>query len=361
MNLWQAGFDATWEVDVFGGTRRKVEAADAQIEATIEGRRDVLVSLVGEVGRNYVEYRGYQRQLRLSRDQVQSQEKTRDLVKARVDTGLASELDLAQVNSELELTRAKIPTFDILAKASIHRLAVLLGSDPAALDAELAAESKVPKASSSIALGVPADLLRRRPDVRRAERLLASANALVGAAIAEKYPKFAITGSTGLRSTELSSLLESGSFFFGLTPSVSIPLFQGGRLDANIEIERARTEQALLAMKQTYLLALEDVENSIARFTREQSRRDSLLASVRAAERALELARALYDQGITDFLNVLVTERALIQRQTDLAQSDAQVSVEAVALYKSLGGGWESAEPPRARGPRTTRSEGTGG
>jgi NodT family efflux transporter outer membrane factor (OMF) lipoprotein len=348
-NLWQVGFDAAWEIDVFGGVRRLVEAAVAEEAATIEDRRAVLVTLLGEVGRNYVEYREFRRQVVLSNDQLRSQQRTVDLTRARVETGLGSELELAQALSEFESTRAQIPFFEAQAKESIHRLGVLLGEGPASLDSELAADTAIPLPPSSMGLGVPADLLRRRADIRRAERLVAAANARIGAAIAERYPKFTLTGSYGFRSLELNDLLENPSNFFSIIPGFSIPLFTGGRIDANIEIARAREEQALLSFKGQYLVALEEVENALSRYTREQARRDALAASVAAADRALQLARALFEQGLTDFLNVLITERALLNRQNALVQSEAQVTLASVALFKALGGGWETAEPIASR------------
>jgi outer membrane protein TolC len=176
-----------------------------------------------------------------------------------------------------------------------------------------------------------------------------AANARIGAAIAEKYPRFSLSGNFGYRSTESHNLFDNPSNFFSIFPAVSLPLFQGGRLDANVEAARAREEQSLLAFQQTFLLAMEEVESTIARYTREQTRRDSLKASVDSAAKALRLSQSLYEQGLTDFLNVLVSERVLLQRQIELVASEAQVSLESVALYKSLGGGWEYAEanPPK--------------
>jgi NodT family efflux transporter outer membrane factor (OMF) lipoprotein len=348
-NLYDVGFDATWEIDVFGAIRRGVEAAEAIAEATVEDRRVVLVSLLGEVARVYVECRGFQAQLDISQSQLRTQVRSVELTQARVNAGLSSELELAQGQSEVDATKARIPAFEAGERQAIYRIGVLLGDAPGAVAKQLESHKPIPLPPVSIAVGLPADLLRRRADVRQAERQVCAANARIGAAIAEKYPRFSLSGNFGYRSTESHNLFDNPSNFFSIFPAVSLPLFQGGRLDANVEAARAREEQSLLAFQQTFLLAMEEVESTIARYTREQTRRDSLKASVDSAAKALRLSQSLYEQGLTDFLNVLVSERVLLQRQIELVASEAQVSLESVALYKSLGGGWEYAEanPPK--------------
>lgn len=343
-DLYDVGFDATWEIDIFGRIRRGLEAAEATAEASVEARRAVLVSLIGEVARSYVECRGSQAQLAIGRIQLESQQKTVNLTKARVDAGLSSELDLAQAVAEVEATKSRLPVFEAAERQSIYRLGVLLGEVPGSIAKELEPAKPIPVPPPSIAVGLPSDLLRNRADIRQAERQVCAANARIGAAIAEKFPRFSLSGNFGYRSVESNDLISNPSNFFSIFPAVSVPLFQGGRLDANVELARAREEQVNLEFQQTYLLALEEVENSIARYTREQDRRDALRSSVSSSERAYQLSLSLYDQGLTDFLNVLVNQRILLQRQIELVASESLVSLESVSLYKALGGGWEYAE-----------------
>lgn len=343
-NLYEVGFDASWEIDVFGGTRRSVEAASEDLAASVEDRNGVLLTLLGEVARNYVELRGFQRQLAVTRDNVASQEDTLDLTRARYQGGLANDLDVARAEAQVRTTAADIPSFETSTQASIHRLGVLLGQHPGALQAELAPPMPIPQAPPGLPPGLPSDLARRRPDIRRAERQLAAATARIGVATADLFPRFFLTGAAGLQSLEGSDLFQGASKFWSIGPTIQWPIFQGGRIVGNIEIREAQEQQALISYRQTILDALEEVENAIVAYTRERVRRETLAAAVDANQRAVDLANSRYVRGLTDFLDVLSAQGNLFRTQTDLARSDTTVSSSLVALNKALGGGWEAIE-----------------
>jgi outer membrane protein, multidrug efflux system len=341
-DLFQAGFDASWEVDLFGGVRRSIEAADADLAASQEALRDTLVSLLAEVARNYMEVRGFQRRLAIAQENVQAQQDTLELTRARFNAGLTSELDVTQAASQLATTRSRIPALETSLKQGIHRLGVLLGQEPGALLTEMSTAAPIPTAPPEVPVGLPADLLRRRPDVRRAERQLAAATARVGVAAADLYPKLSLTGSLGLESLQLADLPKGASRFWSIGPMLSWPIFDAGRIRANIAVQDARTDQQLSTYEQTVLTALEEVENALVAYGREQVRRAQLVEAVEANRRAVALANDLYRNGLGTFLNVLDSEGALFASQSDLVQSEAGVSTDVVALYKALGGGWET-------------------
>jgi len=340
-NLYSAGFDARWELDVFGGKERAVEAADADVGASIEDRRAVLVSLLGEVARSYVELRGEQREAAVVRRNIAAAQSTLDLTRSRFQGGLATELDVARAEALLANTQAPLPRAEAAARVAIHRLGVLLGVQPGDLAKELEAEAPIPVPPHRILVGLPSELLDRRPDVRRAERELAAATARTGVAMAERYPKFSISGGFGLESANASDFADAASRAWSIGPSVRWPLFSGGRILADIEIQDARTEQALLAYRQSMLSALEDVENSIVDYLREWDHRRAREAAATAGRKSVELADDLYRKGLTDFLDVLDAERGLYDAELELARSEAAASLSVVSLYKALGGGWK--------------------
>lgn len=344
-DLFQAGFDASWELDVFGGVRRSVQAADADVGAAEESRRDVLVSLLAELARNYVETRAFQRRISLAEGSIALQQETLVLTLARFNAGLTSELDVAQARAQLETRRSQVPPLRVGLAQSVHRLSVLLAQEPGALLAELASIAPIPSAPPEVPVGVPSELLRRRPDVRRAERQMAAASARVGVATAELFPKFSLTGAFGLQSQQFGGLFDANSRFWSIGPSVRWPVFEGGRIRASIEATTAREEQAFLAYSRAVLASLEETENALTGYQQEQARRGFLVESVAASRRAYELADQLYKGGLKDFLNVLESQRQLYEAEDQLAQSDRGVTANLIALYKALGGGWESFEP----------------
>jgi outer membrane protein, multidrug efflux system len=341
-NLYRSGFDASWEIDVFGGVRRSVEAADATVEATVEDRRDVLVTLLGEVARNYIDLRGFQRRLAVARANLKTQQDTFELTQVRFQAGLASDLDVAQQEAQVNTTASQIPTLESSLKQAAYALDVLLGLQPSALWGELVKETAIPVLPPEVLVGLPSDLLRRRPDIRRAERQLAAATAQVGAATADLFPKFSLTGVAGLQSVSASDWYTRGSRFWSIGPTISWPVFDAGRIRANIEIRNAQQEQALTQYEKSVLSAFQDVETALVNYANEQVRYRSLTDAVAANRRAVTMANELYIRGLNDFLNVLDTQRSLYVTESELAQSQATMATNLVALYKALGGGWEA-------------------
>jgi outer membrane protein, multidrug efflux system len=341
-NLYRTGFDANWEIDVFGGVRRSVEAADATIDATVEDRRDVLVTLLGEVAKNYIDLRGFQRRLTVARANLKTQQDTLELTQVRFQAGLASDLDVAQQEAQVNTTAAQIPTLESSLKQAAYALDLLLGLQPGALWDELAKETEIPGLPPEVLVGLPSDLLRRRPDIRRAERQLAAATAQVGAATADLYPKFFLTGVLGLQSISASDWFTGGSRLWSIGPRISWPVFDAGKIRANIEIRNVQQEQALTQYEKSVLSAFQDVETALVNYANEQGRYRSLTDAVAANRRAVTMANELYIRGLNDFLNVLDTQRALYATEIELTQSQATMASNLVALYKALGGGWET-------------------
>src|SRR6266542_210521 len=340
-NLYDAAIDASWEIDVFGGVRRGVEAADATIEASLYSRRDVLVTLLGDIAKNYIDLRGFQRRLAVARANLKAQQDTLDLTRIRFQAGLTNDLDVAQAEAQVSTTAAQIPTLESSLKQAAYSLDLLLGLTPGALWNELAHETTIPSLPPEVLVGLPSDLLRRRPDIRFAERQLAAATAQIGAAMADLFPKFSLTGVAGLQSISASDWFTGRSRYWSIGPTISWPIFDTGRIRANIEIRNAQQEQALNQYEKTVLAALGDVEKSLVNYSREQARQRSLTDAVAANRRAVEMANELYVRGLNDFLNVLDTQRSLYAAENDLAQSEATMAANLVALYKALGGGWE--------------------
>ena len=342
-NLYNADFDAAWELDIFGGTRRAVEAANARIGAAEYGRRDALVSLLAEVARDYIAARAYQQRLGIARDNIKVEQDSLDLATNRYENGLGSDLDVQQSKALLDTTEAQVPFLQIGFDESVHSLAVLLGQPPGALMDEMSAKKRIPLTPPLVPVGLPSDLLQRRPDVQGAERQLAAATAEIGVAKADLFPKFSLTGLAGVQSVSAGNWFDYASRYWSAGPTMQWELFEAGRVRANIRVQNARQEQALDAYQQTVLVALEDVENALTAYAREQVRRESLSKSVQASRQAVELSRDRYRSGLVDFERVLDSERDLYSAQDVLVESDEAVSLNLVQLYKALGGGWEDA------------------
>lgn len=353
-NLYNAGFDAAWELDIFGGTRRAVEAANAGLGAAEFGQRAVLVSLLAEVARNYIETRGYQRRLAIARQNIQVETDILNLTRNRFQNGLSSDLDVQQATALLNNTTAQVPSLETGFQRSAHHLAVLLGRPPGALLDQMSAGKPIPAAPPVVPAGLPSDLLQRRPDVQRAERELAAATARIGAAKADLFPKFSLTGTVGLQSESTGNWFDYGSRYWSAGPTLQWDIFEAGRIRANVRVQTARQEQALDAYQQTVLTALEDAENALTAYAKEQVRRESLSRSEQANRQALELSNQLYKNGLADFLRVLDAERSLYAAQDALVQSDQMISLDLVQLYKALGGGWQEAGDPK-RSPGRNR------
>ena len=340
-DTYDAHFDATWELDVFGGKRRGVEALDATVAATEADRHDVLVSVLAEVARNYVELRGYQRRLAIARDNIAAQQAALELTRTRFKGGISSQLDVAQAAALLAGTQSQLPVLRAATQQTLHRLAVLIGQPPAALLVELATENAIPPVPPEVPVGLPSELLRRRPDLRRAERQLAATTARRGVETAELFPKFSLVGTAGLQSLSFSDWFTGGSRYWSAGPTVQWRLFEFGRIRSQIKAANAREEQALATYERAVLLALEDVENALVNYAQEQDRRRSLREQVAANRQSVELANQLYSKGSSNFLEVLDAKRSLYRAEDDLAQSDRAVSINLIMLYKALGGGWE--------------------
>jgi NodT family efflux transporter outer membrane factor (OMF) lipoprotein len=344
IDTFTGGFDASWEIDVFGGVRRSIEAASADEQASIENRRDTMISLLAEVARNYIQLRGIQRELVIAAENIRSQQDTVNLTRSRFQAGLATDLDVARAEAQVATTRAAVPQLRTALQQAVHRIAVLLGQQPTALEAELTRQAPIPIPPPAVPLGVPSELLRRRPDIRRAERQLAAANARIGAATADLFPRFSLTGSLGLASGQFKSLGRLDSVYYSVGPSVSWPIFDAGRIRANINVQNEREVQAAAEYEAAVLTSLEDVENALVAYSEETARWEELKKAVDANRRARQLAQQLYEKGLTDFLNVLDAERNLFASEDQLVQSERNVSSDVVALYKALGGGWETLE-----------------
>ena len=340
-DFFQAGFDANWEIDVFGGIRRSVEAAEATVEAAENDRNAVLVSLMAEVGLNYVTYRSLQQRTALANQNLAAQQGTLDLTRRLFDAGLAPELDVQRAAAQVSTTASTIPPLEQQAAQFMHALSVLLGEPPMALSDELAAVGPIPKPPPQVAVGLPSELLLRRPDVAESERQLAAQTAEIGVATADLFPRFFISGVADLQSLRSSDFFEWPSRLLSFGPSVSWPVFQGGRIRANIELQTAAQRELLAAYQAVVLQALQDVEDALVAFSHEQATRAQIEDAVRANQRAADLARQAYGQGLTDFLTVLVAEQNVFTSQDTLAQTERDVALQLVALYKAVGGGWQ--------------------
>lgn len=340
-NLYQAGFDSSWELDIFGGNRRAVESADAEIQVTEENRNAVLVALDGEVARNYVQLRGLQLQVDVTSKTIAAQGKTYDLTRMRFDAGIASQLDVERARAQLESTRSQAPVLETALHETIHRLSVLLGQEPGALTQELTPPAPIPVPPGVVTVGVPSELLRRRPDIRSAERELAAQTARIGVAVADLYPKFMLSGALGTQGLRADDLFDGAARFWSLGPSVRWPVLDFGRIRGNIKVQNSLLQQALIRYQQTILDALEECENAFVGYAEDQVRRQSLQEAVAANQKSVDLATMQYSAGVTDFLNVLDAQRTLYASQILLAQNESAVSADLVALYKALGGGWD--------------------
>jgi NodT family efflux transporter outer membrane factor (OMF) lipoprotein len=343
-DLYQVGFDASWELDIFGGRRREVQAASARAQSSIENYRDVMISVIAEIARNYVELRGAQRQLAIAEKNSDIQEKTLSLVKVRQDAKITSDLEVEQAKAQLERTRGSIPPLQASIRGSAYRLAVLTGQPPNALLDDLLATSPIPNPPDIVPVGLPSDLLLRRPDLRRAENDLRAATSDIGASTADLYPRFYLTGYAEPQTAKFVDLFRANSFAWSVGPAVSWPVFQGGRIRSNIAATEARRDEALARYRQAVLTAMQEVETSLVGYAEHQVERERLAMSVESQARAVELARERFERGIKDFMTVLDAERQLRDVENSLAMSETQVMVNLIGLYKALGGGWQQTD-----------------
>jgi len=344
-NLWQYGFDASWELDLWGRVRRSVEEADASVDASAEARRSAVLSVVAELARDYMQLRGIQAEIDITERNLRTAQETLDLTRSRYRGGVTTELDVANAATQVATTAAQLPQQRQREEETINALSFLLGEAPGALRAELETPQAVPPVPPRVPIGVPSELARRRPDIREAEAQLHAATADVGVAVADFYPQVSLTGSLGLQALHFQDLANWDARQYALGPSITLPIFQGGRLRATLELRKQQQQEAAITYQRTVLQAWHEVDNALTAYAEEQARRDQLAVAVSESQRALDLARVRYTQGVTDFLNVLDAERALLAAQLQLADSTTTVSNNLVQLYKALGGGWETAYP----------------
>ncbi len=339
-----ANVRGTWEIDVWGRITRSIESADAGLQASVEDYRDILVLLLADVGSTYVDVRALQARIASLESNVQTQRDTLELTRDRTESGLVPQLDVHQAELNLTNTESNLPSLRQALTRAIHRLGVLTGEHPTSLYDVLGENAPIPGVPDTLMVGIPAELLRQRPDIRRAERQLAARTADIGVATAALYPLFTLNGSIGLEA--YGNLLESGNRTWSFGPAFVWNLFDGGRVRNTIALRDAQADEALVVYEQTVLLALEDVENALVAYVEEQARRDLLQRSVTAAQQSVEQVQTLYRAGLTDFQNVLDTERSLFQQQDQLAESEGLVVRNLIQLYRALGGGWDPDPEP---------------
>ena len=344
-NLYSVGFDSGWEIDVFGGSRRAVESAQASVEASVEAYRDVLVSLEAEVALNYVEVRTLLKRIELAKENIERQRGSHKLTQDRFNAGLVPEIDVTQAETNLYNTEAIVPNLEIQLALAKNRLSSLLGGYPGSLNKELGGSAKIPVPPRSLSAGLPSNLLRSRPDVRQAERELAAQTARVGVATADLYPRFNLLGNLNLQSVDSGDLFNSGSRAFGIAPSVHWQIFSAGRIRNNIRIEKSRVRQAYEIYENSLLLAVEETENSLISINKERVRFGKLSQSVTSTEKTVKLVKDNYANGLVDFQNVLDAERTLVTVQDSAALSKGLVSGNYIRLFKALGGGTENVMP----------------
>lgn len=342
MTVHNLGLEAGWELDLFGRVGRSVEAAAADYQAGEEDRAHVMVSLYAEIARNYLTVRTLQARLSTTMGNIASQKQVLELTQVRFRYGLATDLDVAQAENVLATSESLVPSLRAMLIQTMNSIALLVGEPPGTLREELMEMKPIPMPQASLAVGIPADLLRRRPDIRSAERRLAAQTARIGVATADLYPTFSLLGSLGVESTDLGNLFGSGNHFFGVGPRVRWNVFDAGKIRSLIRAADALTEQALYQYEQTVLKALWEVDNAMSDYVEELNRLEALERSVAASKRSLDLAVQLYREGIRDFQSVLDAQRSLFDQENQLAQSRGNVAINLVQLYKALGGGWLS-------------------
>ena len=339
--LYDASFDATWELDLFGRVRRSVQAATADVGSVEATRQDVLVSVTAEIARNYFELRGQQNQLAVARKNADVQTETLKVTQARLEGGRGTDFDVSRSRALLNLTLSSIPPLEAGIQKTIHELAVLTGQQPTALTAELSAPAPLPAAMPALAVGNPESLLRRRPDICAAERSLAGATARIGVATADLFPRVTFIGSVGLQANTFAGLTKAGADPWSFGPQLTWAALDLGRVRARIKAADARAEASLASYELTVLTALEETEDALVDFGHEQTRQQFLEVSAQASQQAADLAHQRYEAGAADFLSVLDAERTLLEAQDRLAASQTRTVTALVAVYKALGGGWE--------------------
>ena len=342
IDLYQYGLDASWELDLFGRVRRSVESARASAQAQAEAATDSLVMLESDVAQSYFQLRGAQTLLATQGENVRTAQGLLDLTIQRQRQGLSTDLDVEQARTQLDTTQQQLPTYEKQIQQAMNRLSILVGQPPGAVDAMLAPFAPVPAIPAVVGVGVPSTLARRRPDIRQAEAQLHAATANVGVATANFYPDVSLTGSLGIRATDANYLTRWASHFYSVGPSISLPIFQGGSLTANLRLARAQDAEAAVSYRSTVLNALREVEDALVAYRTDRTARDKQVDVVKSAGTTLYLSQQRYTHGLSDFLTVLDAERTSINARQQLAQQEVTLATDIVALYRALGGGWEA-------------------
>lgn len=359
---YQAGFDASWEIDLFGANRRSVEAAKYGLDAAEEDLRNTLLTLIGDIAENYVMARGYQARMALAQRTATSQRETADLTRTKFREGTASGLDVANAEGQSSSTEADIPALRSSYAQSVHRLGILLGQAPNAVAGRMKKPQPIPSPPLPVPTGIPAEILLTRPDVRLAERQLAQYTARVGQAEAARYPSVSLTGAISTSGVEIGDLADNSTISWSFGPSLSVPVFNAGQLKAAVDAAKAVRDQYYLTYFSSVLTALEDVENAVVALAQDRIRRQKLASSVASYRKAASLSQSLYRTGASSFLEVLDAERSLYSAEDSLIQSRVDIATDYIALNKALGGGWngtiDTTKPEvvdEATGPRLAK------
>lgn len=340
LDFFEIGFDAEWEIDLFGAKAHEINAAQARVESTEESLRDVWVTLSAEIARTYIELRGLQERLVLNKKNTESQQETVQLTEQLIQLGTATEIDLKQTEEQLNTLAAQRPLLELAIHKAIHRLSVLLGYAPGELFGELREPQSLPCLPSEKPIGIPSELLRRRPDIRKAERDLAAISENIAIATASLFPRLTLRGFVGDISTQLGSLLNPASLVYYAGPQLLLPIFNSKLIKHDVKFAEIQTQQALYEYQKSVLKALEETENVIASFHAELERNKYLAQAYQSAREANELSMNLYQQGLKDYLTVLLTSRSLLIAEEAYLQSQTELLFHYIALYKALGGEW---------------------
>ncbi|MGO4763336.1 efflux transporter outer membrane subunit [Cupriavidus sp. 2KB_3] len=341
-DVYQFGVDASWEIDLWGRVRRSVEAAGALAEASFEDRNAVLLSVRAELARDYIELRDIQSLLEIAEQNLEIARDTEKLTQVRSREGVTTDLDVANAAAQVATIESLIPTLEARHDATINAIGLLLAEEPGALRQQLGDAHAMPALPARVPVGLPSEIVQRRPDIRRAEARLHAATASIGMAKADFYPRIMLNGSAGFQSLQLSSLADWASRQFVIGPSISIPIFEGGRLKGTLHLREAQQQEAAIEYRHTVLRAWKEVDDALVAYDAEQRRRDKLTTVVSENQRALSIAQQRYKAGAVDYLDVLNVQRQLLQAQRNLEQSRAAAATNLVVLCKVLGGGWES-------------------
>jgi NodT family efflux transporter outer membrane factor (OMF) lipoprotein len=344
VNIYQLGFDASWELDLFGKVRRAVEAADATSLSAVESRNDLLISLEAEVAQTYLQLRAAQVLRKITADQIAAQRDVFELTQSRHEHGLASEADVATARAQWSTLQSQLPPYEQTIAASRHALAVLTGQTPERMDAQFGDSGELPVLPHTVPVGLPATLARRRPDIRESEAALHAATAQVGVSVASLFPDISLSGTYGLRNLSAGYLFDWDSRFYTFGPAVSVPIFRGGALVANVRLSRAQAAEAALKYRKTVLNALQEVEDGLSNLREDALRTSALEESVAANRKALDVDVEAYAHGLITYISVLTLQIQTVQSQQQLAQAVLAQSIDLVKLFKALGGGWQNAD-----------------